>query len=163
MMYRYLAAFGMLLCIAATASAQGTPNTYVNARFGTTVDYPAGWTIVEPGPENGDGRSLTDGNSQAKFLVYGRFNVDDKSLDELQREAVEFVLAGLKPSYSRQKGRWFAISAVVGDSIIYHKELLSKDGGTVHSFHAEYPVAEKARYDAAVTLMANSLSATPAN
>ena len=162
-MRRYFVAFGMLLCIAATASAQNAVNTYVNARFGTSVDYPPGWTIVEPGPENGDGRSLTDGNSQAKFLVYGRFNVDDKSLDELQREAVEFVLAGVKPSYSRQKGRWFAISAVIGDNIIYHKELLSKDGGTIHSFHAEYPVADKARYDSAVALMANSLSAAPVN
>lgn len=152
----------LLACQIGSAAAQSTANSYVNARFGTAIDFPADWSMVEPGPANDDGRSFTDGNADAQFLAYGRYNVEGKSIPELQREAEEFVLAGVKPSYSRVTGQWFVISAVVGGNIVYHKELLSSDSDIVHSFHAEYLVADKARYDEAVALMANSLASKKA-
>ena len=46
---------------------------YANARFGAHVSYPAAIFVMQPPPENDDGRTLVAADG-AKILVFGGYN-----------------------------------------------------------------------------------------
>jgi hypothetical protein len=55
-------------------------NTYENARFGFSFNYPKTFTAVES--VNGDGVSLTSSQPPISINAYGTANSEDQSLDE---------------------------------------------------------------------------------
>jgi hypothetical protein len=133
------------------AIAQESWTRYVNARFGTHVDYME-FFEPDPEPENGDGLSFR--SPEATFAVFAHYNVLEETPASILAEAVASPdYAGL--TYRLAKGNRLTLSGRRGAMIFYEIYLVSK-GGTVHGLRIEYPAAHKAAYDAMVARMARS-------
>jgi len=130
---------------------------YVNDRYGTTVWYPAPRFVMQPPPDNDDGRTLIAADG-AKILVFASYNVLDETLASKQ--------AGLTgPDYARTTYRakgpnWFVVSGYrdIGgvDSVFYEKHIFARD--VVHSLIVTYPSALKGRYEPIVARVAASFA-----
>ena len=72
--------FPLLIVAAIGPAAAQAWQTYVNERFGTTADVPAGWHAGEP-PENGDGLRFTSPDGSASVAVFGSLQTFD-TIDE---------------------------------------------------------------------------------
>ncbi len=72
------AALAWLAAAVCGASADERWATYVNDRFGTSLSYPADVLVMQPPPENDDGRTLVAADG-GKILVFGGYNVDGRN------------------------------------------------------------------------------------
>lgn len=137
----------------AEAGLNGGWATYSNARFGTTVDYPADLFEMQPAPENDDGRRFLSRDGSAGFLVYAGFNVLDQTLTELADEAA----AGADSvTYRQESRRWYLLLGTRGDDIFYRKVILADD--IVHSFEISYPASQRDLFDPIAAEMVDSMS-----
>lgn len=130
--------------------------TYANERFGTTADYPDIFSRPNPPPENGDGQGFKTEDGRAELLVYGSFNVENRSPRELMTGNRE---PGVAYRCAAASARGFVQSGTRGSRITYQRCALSGDilGCVVLS----YPQGEKARWDAIVTRVSGSLRFGP--
>ena len=78
-MLRAAAALAWLAAALSGASADERWTTYVNDRFGFSLAYPADVFVMQPPPENDDGRTLVAADG-AKILVFGGYNVANDTL-----------------------------------------------------------------------------------
>ena len=82
--------FWLAVCMALAGLAQagesGDWGAYANARYGTSIDYPADLFTAQPAPENGDGRSFAGPQGKVSFMVYGSYNVMELPLGGLMTE-----------------------------------------------------------------------------
>lgn len=130
--------------------------TYVNARFGYRVVYPADF-IPQGESDNGDGQVFT-GPDDTELRVWGGYNVlaatpRSALRDELRRCAEQFR----RVTY-RQVGKdFFVVSGYIPDAkqIFYIKKLVHPD--LEAGFEFIYPVERRARYDRDVAVIARSL------
>lgn len=132
--------------------------TYVNARFGTTLDYPADVFAAEPEADDGDGRRFVSADGRASLTVYAGFNVDHRSLRALARAALKDA-ADERVTYEAAGRRWFVLSGFRGTDVFYRKLILSPDGAVAHTLELTYPATEKRVYDPLTARIANSMSA----
>jgi serine/threonine-protein kinase len=128
--------------------------TYVNERFGSTADVPAGWRAGTP-PENGDGLTFAAPDGQATIAIFGSLNVWDK-LDEAFA-AHETAETGETITYKHRDKRGTVVSGTKGDRIFYRKSILSCRGQVWNNVAIEYQAAEKQAFDAIVSHIAASL------
>ncbi len=139
-----------------TAAAPEKWATYMNARFGATVDYPATiFTVRDPEPDNGDGQSFHSGDGKAQLLVYGALNADGdtpkKYLEKLPNEGV---------SYKNTTARSYVVSGTRKDELFYERCNFQPDGGdTIVCFSLTYPAQDKTAWDPIVTRLSKSLRA----
>src|SRR5215470_11434418 len=143
-----------LLALAAAATAEPQYRTYANPRFGTTADVPANWK-ADPPPANGDGLRFRSPDQRASLTVSGSLNIYD-TVEEAMK-AYEEPDEGEKITYRHREPRALVVSGTRGDTIFYAKHILSCGDQIWNSVHLEYPLAEKAAYDALVTQVAQSL------
>ena len=142
---------------AAAAPASGWTR-YVNARFGTGIDYDAGWFLPLPAPENGDGQAFVSTDGLGWFAVFGQQNYDD--LDPRAMMARDREMAGYDTvTYEASGKNWYVLSGQSGGDIFYRKAVVDAANGLVHVFEITYPPAQLATYDPIVTRMAKSLAA----
>ncbi len=132
--------------------------TYVNDRFGSTADIPAGWQAGTP-PENGDGLEFTSPDGKATLIVSGGLNVWDR-LDEA------FAIfatpgEGETITYRHQDRRSIVVSGTRADHIFYRKSILSCHGTVWNSIALDYPAAQKQAFDQIVGHVAASLRPGP--
>ena len=132
--------------------------TYSNARFGTTIEYPAAYFRMEPPPENDDGRSFATRDGRTRFTVSGSHNVFEKTIPELMADDIA-AAEGDTITYRRSGDDWYVLSGYRDGDVFYRKILLSKDGATVHMFEIAYVKALKREFDEIAVRMAKSLSA----
>lgn len=151
-----LAALLFSACLAGPAMAADWA-TYVNARFGTAVEYPADVLVPEPESENGDGHRFHSADGRASLTVFAGHNVTDMDLRALVRSA-HADAAGDRITYERIGRRWFVLSGFRGENVFYRKLLLSPDGSVAHTLEIVYPASQKRLYDPLTARMANSLS-----
>lgn len=152
----------VVLVAVAAASARAQDNdtpqtwvTYKNARFGTTIRYPADWFRPGPAPANDDGRRFTSVDGAASFTVSGGFVVTDRG--DLRRWALEHIARhGGRVTYSVQRGDWWVLSGYVGDRAFYDKTIFSHGGRVHNDFRFEYPIAQRRRYDPLIAPMMRS-------
>jgi hypothetical protein len=115
-------------------------NRYVNARFGFSVDVPAGFTEDQP-PANGDGRSFTSRSGVDKVAVWGQYNVQD----ETPKSAFDDALSGSATqsvTYSALTGDVMVVSGINGDGNIYYWwETVGP--GVIFVMDWEYPPSDK--------------------
>jgi len=141
------------------ASADERWATYVNDRFGFSLAYPADVFVMQPPPENDDGRTLVafDG---AKILVFAGYNIanDTPASKRASLQGVDYALT----TYNATGKNWFVVSGhrtISGvDSIFYEKYIVSAASDTIHSLIVTYPARFKARYDPIVDRVAASFA-----
>ncbi|OBS53418.1 hypothetical protein A8B73_06405 [Methylosinus sp. 3S-1] len=147
----------MAVVLLASAALAESWRQYRNARFGTTADVPADWTMGEA-PENDDGRVFASPDGRAQITVSGGFRTDQKAQEFADRLAPG---KGETVTYRRRAKDWLAVSGTKGDRIFYRKALLSCNGTVWNSVAIDYPAAQKKKLDPLVTRVARSLRAGP--
>lgn len=141
---------------AAAAAATGWTQ-YVNARFGTSIDYDTGLFLPQPAPENGDGQTFLSTDALGWFVVFGQQNYD--GLDARAMMVRDRDMAGYdEVSYETSGKNWYVLSGYDGGDIFYRKALIDRAAGTVHVFEITYPPAQRDIYDPMTVRMAKSLT-----
>ncbi len=155
--------FCMLACTSLAsvlASAGSGLESYANARFGYTVEYPAALLAPQPEAENGDGRAFNAKNGKAQILVYGGYNALNESPAALATRAAGDCV-GHHAQYRVAKPTLMAISCMTGaGDILYQKTMIA--GDTLTTLRAIYPASERKLWDGVVAQMARSLAPAPA-
>ena len=153
------AALAWLAAALSGASADERWTNYVNDRFGISLSYPADVFVMQPPPENDDGRTLVAADG-AKILVFAGYNVANDTLASKRAS-----LKGLDyafTTYNATGKNWFVVSghrAIGGvDSIFYEKYIVSAASDTINSLIVTYPAKLKARYDPIVDRLAASFA-----
>ena len=158
-LFRPAALAAIVLFLPALVLAKGRPESwtrYANARFGFSIEYPAGSFVPERAPDNGDGRGFRAIKGKARFMVWGAHNA-------LKQSPKQFVA---QPSADCRQGRaHYALTgkgmAVVScerrNEVLYAKRLFVKD--RIIGFQMTYPTSERGRWDMALSRMADSLTA----
>lgn len=131
---------------------------YVNARFGTTIDYPAGLLAAQAAPTNDDGRTFRSPDGTVTLLVFGQFNIDGldgPAMMARDRDWGDYD----QVTYQSAKAASYALSGYSGDQVFYRAARIDNQTGVVHVFQIEYPASAKATWDPIVTRMAKSFRA----
>lgn len=129
---------------------------YVNARFGTAADVPAGLLSPLPPPDNGDGMAFESADGAVRLTIFGRYNVFDRNLSGLK--GADLDDGGYSDvTYQTRGDDWYVLSGYDGGRIFYRKVLLSADGEVVHTLQLDYPPEERDTWDPLVKHIADSL------
>lgn len=140
--------------------------TYSNSRFGFSISYPANILLMQPPPENGDGRSFVSRDGRAKMLVYGSNNAypvfDDGRMGYTLKELYDLQVKGEGSrakkrvvSYKTLGSNWFVVSGVEDGKVFYTKTFV-RNGQEVITFYIEYPQGQKKVYDSMTDVMVKS-------
>ncbi len=132
--------------------------SYLNGRFGISVDVPAEFQAQEA-PTNDDGRLFSSVTSGASLLVFGAYNVFDQSPAAYLSELVSSPDVFTSVEYQRQGRDWIVASGFLGDDIVYQKTVFSCGGEVLSTLILTYPKSDKTRMDPVVTRVSKSLKA----
>jgi hypothetical protein len=149
---------GTALLPTAQSVAQGAWTNYKNERFGTSIEYPSvRFRSLRP-PDNNDGLQFvaTDG---AGFVVSAIRNIEEETIEQIEASFVQNRGRDSKITYRRRGPNWFVVSGTRGNTIFYHRRLLSHRNELLNSFEIIYPAALKTTYDPIVTRMSRSFRA----
>jgi serine/threonine-protein kinase len=137
------------------STAQESWATYRNARFGTTVEYPARFRPGRP-PENDDGLSFTAADG-ATLSVWGSFNALEHDVAGLETFLRESLDGGERITYRAAGRNWLVLSGTHGERIFYRRYVLSHRDEIINAFAIGYPAGVAAGYDPIVARIARSL------
>lgn len=147
-----------LACTIPFSASAANWQTYRNARYGTTVEYPDVFK-AEPPPANGDGRTFRSADG-SEFSVFASINSQNFTVAAFKR----FIVKNLDPAdvitYQAHNSRGFVISGTSGPNIFYERHLISRDGQLTEGLIISYPARLKTTYDAIVTRMSRSFQAS---
>jgi hypothetical protein len=129
--------------VCAATSSVADEMRYTNARFGTSIAFPAEIfsEAMEP-PANGDGMTWRSADG-ASLAVFGQHNALEMSPTDLVAEASQ---PGVSITYSRSGKDWAVVSGTEGRLIFYQRFEFGADD-VIHSVLLRYPAALKATYD----------------
>jgi outer membrane biosynthesis protein TonB len=132
-------------------------NVFVEAQYGTRLDVPSAVFATSDGPANrGVGRQFKTPDGRASLAVYSQRNDMRDTPASYLRKNLQSPRAAL--NYERVTGEFFAIAAVMGDSIYYSRCNFSHNAGrAIHCFDLKYPAQERQSWDSIVTRMSRSL------
>jgi hypothetical protein len=147
----FLALIAILFTFGANAE---TLRTMYTPRFGATAKVPANW-VMDPPPENDDGRSFRSPNGRAQIIVSGSFALGETIADKMASEPEN----GETITYKKRGPDWVVSSGTKGDRIFYQKSILTCHDTIWNDLWIEYPEAEKHNYDALVTHVSVTLRA----
>jgi hypothetical protein len=122
--------------------------TYQNARFGFSIDYPAN---LKPQPEsgNGDGRRFVSADGQTVLTAYAGYNVLDDGLPDYRKMARKgWQEKHATITLDQKLATGFVLSGQVKGAIFYEKTVLR--AGTLTTFIWEYPATRKVEMDAVI-------------
>jgi hypothetical protein len=144
-----------LACLGWPMPASADSLTYTNARFGTSVTFPAELfdSRMDP-PANGDGMTWTstDGASLAVYASNNALMVDPAQLLE------NVVAERPEISYSQSGPDWVVISGIEDATIFYERWVFGGDD-VIHGVLLRYPESLRSTFDPLVGDIAGSLSA----
>lgn len=147
----------LVLIVPASGLARGRPETwtrYANARFGFSIEYPAGSFVPERASDNGDGRKFKAIKGGARFMVWAGRNVLKQSPRDFVTEASGACRQG-RAHYAVTGKGLAVVSCERRGEVFYAKRLFAKD--LVTGFQMTYPTSERGRWDMALSRMAESL------
>ena len=152
---RFQVAVALLVFLAGPAFGK----IYGNARFGFFIDVPAQFPVVDPEPENGDGRAFHTADKTADLTasgawIDGSFAATVEEYKGFEKQdgwtvTYESKVAAAGASYSGKKG----------DRVFYARMIASCSGQAHAGYRLEYPAADAAKYDAAIKTLNASLKA----
>lgn len=144
--------FGIILLLLACRPLFANPqNTmaYCNDRYGFCIEYPRDF-IMEPPPENGDGRRFHD-DKGFLMIASGINNVLDETLsEEMRSQSKDFD----KITYRLKGKNWFILSGYKGSDVLYRKAYVGK--GAMNHLYITYPVRQAKAYGETVTQISRS-------
>ena len=132
---------------------------YVNPRFGTSAEVPAGF-VAQPPPENEDGRTFAspDGGGEIRIYASNGPSVVTESFRAYETWTAEAeVESGWTITYRARGKGWFALSGTRGESVVYQKAVAGCRGSVAHHVWISYPAGQKSRYDPIVARLGRSL------
>jgi len=160
-----VAALGVLAsCMAASSAPQDQGwTTYQSGNAGLVFEYPAAIFSVQKGDptdalkartSDRAGRELTTADGRA-ILQIGTFpNLDNATIDQLKRRAIDASYRDAKLDYNRTAGNWYVVSGTRGAETFYERVHFSCNGRRVDIWAVTYPTAEAVMFDALVDDMA---------
>ena len=130
---------------------------FVELKYGTRLDVPGAVFATPDGlATRGVGRQFKRPDGRATLAVYSQRNNARDTPASYLRKNLQSPRAAL--DYERVTPEFFAISAVMGDSIYYSRCNFSHNGdGAIHCFDLKYPAQERQSWDGIVTRMSRSL------
>jgi hypothetical protein len=143
-----------LLTSASAVAAASSWSVYVNDRYGTSADTPAGW-VEQPAPDNDDGRVFKRRDGRATLIVNGGFVSDDTPAAAIESRAQPEE--GERVTLSKKGARSLTVSGFKGDQIFYRHMILTCSDQVWNNVDLTYPAAEKAAFDPIVAHVAASL------
>src|SRR5215212_2313800 len=85
-------------------------NSYANARFLYSIEYPAGILIPQREADNRDGRQFFSRDGHAKMMVFGRYGLDTDTLQNEYEDALKGeVDTGRVVTLKKLKDNWFVL------------------------------------------------------
>ncbi|HEY0321995.1 MAG TPA: hypothetical protein VGC66_13635 [Pyrinomonadaceae bacterium] len=133
-------------------------NSYANARFLYSIEYPAGILIPQREADNRDGRQFLSRDGHAKMMVFGRYALDTDTLQHEYEDALKGeVDTGRVVALKKLKDNWFVLSGSGNEKIFYRKTIYT--GGAFKTFIIEYDESEKSFYDPITAHIAKSFTA----
>jgi hypothetical protein len=138
--------------------APGGWQTYVNERFGTSLDFPPDLFVPGDAQDNGAGQRFAA--ADAALEVYSFENTDRETPASLKRRLVGSE-GYSDVTYSPTGDSWLVLSGFRGPIIFYEKYFFS--GGVISGFGMEFPAAEKPRYAPIIERMEDSFRAGSRN
>jgi hypothetical protein len=134
-----------------------TWKTYLNDRFGTTIEYPSRF---KPGrrPDNNDGQGFTAPDG-ALLAVWGSLNIEERDIAGLEAWLKENHEADEQITYRASGKNWLVQSGARGKQLFYRRYVLSHRNEIQNAFRLSYPAELKAAYDPIVARMSRSLRA----
>ena len=133
------------------SSANAGYETYRNAKFGFTIDFPKSFVHTARPTNNGDGIVLASRDGRALFIAIGGPN-SGKSVSQWYDAAIENGHGKL--GYRVMGGTWFVATWTQGKNLEYLKIFVDRD--SENSFTLIYPADEEAVYADVVTRIEKS-------
>jgi hypothetical protein len=156
-LFRTAALAALVLILPAVAASKAPAWTrYVNARFGYSIEYPAGAFVPERAPDNGDGRRFKAIRGKARFMVWGGNNVLKQSPKDFVAETSSACAEG-RARYALTGKGMAVVSCERRGEVLYARRLFVKN--RMVGFQMTYPVSERGRWDMDLARMAESLMA----
>jgi hypothetical protein len=174
-MHRLRALVVILVCSSFASADDVSPNsryardglifeTYWNAKYGYTIDYPVGLLMPQPSVDAGDGRTFIAPDHGASLVVYGSnlilVNLDSPESVSVQAWYEAELERAVRPSYHlvREAQRWFVISGVDGDEIYYRKSIHAWPECGFVTFELRYPRDQAEAFDPVVERAASTFA-----
>lgn len=140
-----IAIFAATLLGLVAFTAPAAADSYTNARYGYTIEYPPGVLAAQPEPDNGDGRHFTAPG--ADLAVWASYNALNQSAADIAREAAGDCLPRAQV-YRLIKPTVVVVSCPTAKGILYRKTYLR--GDILTSFEFTYATAGRARWNGVV-------------
>ena len=131
---------------------------YTNVRFGFSFVYPDDLFVTKILSDNGDGVTLYNSDKSLELRAYGSWYGD--TINQVYRDELKWAKESAKKvSYKVLKKQWFVLSGTDREKQkIFYQKTFFKEGKST-SFRMEYPIKDKAKYNALVSLINKSFRA----
>ena len=137
------------LIFVSSALGQIKYQTYSNARFAYSIDYPTDLLTPQDESQNGDGRVFMAKKGSAELRVWGQYNALFDTLKTAYLSDLKERGAGV--TYKTLLADGYVISGTKGGKVYYQKTILSGTdgdaGATFATFVIQYNKSEKAKWD----------------
>ena len=161
----FLLAFTTAMVASAVGAGELDWETYVNSRFGFSIDIPAGFLRPLPPPPNGDGLGFENAERNVAVSVFGAMNALELTFDQYYQEALDDPQLG-RVTYKRKTERWFVLSGYrtvegpdgLQDVIFYQRLAIDDAGAAISGLNIVFPPVLKETMDPIVTRMSRSLT-----
>ena len=139
--------------------------SYVNSRFGFSVDVPGALLQPLPPSPNGDGVAFENTDRGIHVAVFGAMNALELTFDQYYQSALADPELG-RVIYERKTDGWFVLSgfrtvdrpAGPQEMIFYNRIAIDEPGTAISGLTLLFPPALKETMDPIVTRMSQSLT-----
>ena len=126
--------------------------TYTATRFGAIADVPRDW-VMDPPPDNDDGRLFRSPNRQAQIVIGGSYITDDVA------SALRDAVSGIGLTYKRIGSDWAVASGVEGSRIFYRRSVIACHNRIINTVEITYPLSQKQAFDPLLSTYLNHCTA----
>lgn len=137
--------------------------TYSNARYGFSIQYPADLLTEKTYPENGDGIWLRDRSGSVELIPSASLNINASSIKQIYRDAIKWKEddKDIEITYKVQKKNWYVLSGYnYRKSSIFYIKYYST-GDILSGFTISYPIRDKRKYNQLINILSKSFRPSP--
>jgi hypothetical protein len=127
--------------------------SYVSAKFGYSVYYPAAIFELQESAETGEPRTFLAKDKAAKLVVSGVINDEGFTADSYRQTLLRDFSGYEMVDYMPRGKTWFVLSGTRGENIYYQKVMFSCAGRIINVFSITFPVAQKPFYEGLIEVM----------
>jgi curved DNA-binding protein CbpA len=120
--------------------------SYLDARFGFALAYPADVFVIEPGA-SGRGYNLRSRDGRARLFISASINSGNVTLANYRQDLVDGTYKGAMFDYAPQRSNWFVLSGTLGVEMFYERVTFACDGRALHRWKLVYPLSQRLVYD----------------